>query len=118
MTNIEEVERIQKEDEAWFLKGHLIDFMTLNNAYPEVFSCIKLEYFEGYKELYLGTREKDYCYENFKYRNYENITLDNNAKLSVFFDSEKETVEAILTTNTGIYKFLFEIKIENMYKEA
>ena len=80
--------------------------------------AIKLEIFEGYKEISLETRDIDYFYENFKFRNYENITLYNNAKLSVFFDNEKETVEAILTTKSGIYKFLFDIKIENIYKEA
>lgn len=79
---------------------------------------LNLKFIKVYKEISLETRDTDYFYENFKFRNYQKLSLVDNVELSVFFDSEKETVEAILTTKSGNYKFLFDMKIENIYKEA
>lgn len=118
MTTLDYIKNLQKKSKNWFLKGKLIDSITLGHAEIEEFISIKIESFERIKDISLETRDTEYFYENFKFKNYQNLSLVNNAKLSVFFDSEKETVEAILTTKSGIYKFLFDIKIENIYKEA
>lgn len=118
MTTLDYIKDLQKKGKNWSLEGKLIDSITLNNHYPEVFTNIRIESFDRVKTIVFETEDKEYFYENFKFRNYQNLSLVNNAKLSVFFDNEKETVEAILTTESGIYKFLFDIKIENIYKEA
>lgn len=118
MTNIEYIEGLQKKGKSWFLEGHLLDFITLNNYYPEVFTNIKIESFDRVKTIVFETEDKEYFYENFKFRNYKHISIYNNAELSVTFDYCKETVVAILTTKSGIYKFIFDIKILDIYVEA
>ena len=118
MTTLDYIKELQKKGKNWSLEGKLIDSSTLNNHYPEVFTNIRIESFDRVKTIVFETEDKEYFYENFKFRNYKHIIIYNNAELSVIFDNEKETVEAILTTESGIYKFLFDIKIENIYKEA
>ncbi|EHA4046204.1 MULTISPECIES: hypothetical protein [Enterococcus] len=118
MTTLDYIKELQKKDKNWFLEGKLIDSITLEHAEIEEFISIKIESFERIKDISIETIDTEYFYENFKFRNYQNLSLVDNAELSVIFDNEKETVEAILTTKSGIYKFLFDIKIENIYKEA
>ncbi|MEB7477965.1 hypothetical protein NGG06_09850 [Enterococcus faecium] len=118
MTTLDYIKDLQKKGKNWFLEGKLIDSITLEHAEIEEFISIKIESFDRVKTILFETENKEYFYENFKFRNYQNLSLVNNAKLSVTFDYCKETVVAILTTKSGIYKFLFDIKIENIYKEA
>lgn len=118
MTTLDYIKDLQKKGKNWFLEGKLIDSISLGYAEIEEFISIKIESFDRVKTIVFETEDKEYFYENFKFKNYQNLSLVDNAELSVTFDNEKETVEAILTTKSGIYKFLFDIKIENIYKEA
>lgn len=118
MTNIEYIEGLQKKGINWFLEGKLIDCIPLEHSEIEEFISIKIESFDKVKTILFETENREYFYENFKFRNYQKLSLVDNAELSVIFDNEKETIEAILKTKLGIYKFLFDIKIENIYKEA
>lgn len=118
MTTLDYIKDLQKKGRNWFLEGKLVDFIIFEDTKAEEFISIKIESFERIKDISLETRDTEYFYENFKFRNYHKLSLVDNAELSVIFDNEKETVEAILTTKSGIYKFLFDIKIENIYKEA
>lgn len=114
MTTLEYIEQLQKNETIWILEGNLLDFITFKNYYPEVFIAVKIESFDGVTSIVFETKCGYYTYENFKFRNYQKLSLEHNAELSMFFDNEKETAEAILTTESGIYKFLFEITIGNI----
>lgn len=110
MTAIEYIKQLEKEGSIWVLEGNLMGFITLSNYYPEVFITVKIENFDGVKSISFETEYGDYTYDNFKFRNYKKLSLKNDAELSVTYDCDKESVEAILTAKTGIYKFLFDMK--------
>ncbi|MGX7180683.1 hypothetical protein [Enterococcus italicus] len=118
MTTLDYIKDLQKKGKNWFLAGKLVDSITLEHAEIEEFISIKIESFDRVKTILFETENKEYFYENFKFRNYKHISIYNNAELSVTFDYCKETVVAILTTKSGIYKFLFDIKILDIYVEA
>lgn len=110
MTVIEYIKQLEKEGSTWVIEGNLMGFITLSNSYPEVFTTVKIENFDGVKSISFETEYGDYTYDNFKFRNYKKLSLKNDAELSVTYDCDKELIEAILTAKTGIYKFLFDMK--------